>query len=66
MAVTGGTIALVLLALAVGGTLLLSLALYYHWIRYGTGILGTFLVMVSYAIGTAVIILAALGVFAQL
>lgn len=66
MPITGTTIALVLLALAVFGTLLLSLVLYYHWIRYGTGILGTFLIMVSYALGTAVLVLAALGVFAQL
>ena len=62
---TGG-FAFVLLGLATGGTAILALALYYHWVRYGVGIFSTFSVMVSYAIGTAVLLLAALGVFAQL
>ncbi len=66
MVVSSGTVAFVLLAFAAGGTLLLALALYYHWVRYGVGIIGTFIVMVSYAIGTAVLLISALGVFAQL
>lgn len=59
-------IALGLLALATAGTLLLSLMLYYHWVRYGVGVLGTFAIMIGYALGTAVLLLAALGAFAQL
>jgi hypothetical protein len=64
--ITIGTVALFLLAIAVIGTLLLSLILYYHWVRFGVGIFGTLGVMVAYAVGVCAIILAALGLFAQL
>lgn len=63
---TAGGFAFILLALALGGTLILALMLYYHWIRYGVGVLSTFSVMVVYAVGIAALILSALGVFAQL
>lgn len=62
----GGAISTGLLGLIVGVTLIIALMLYYHWVRYGVGILGTFAVMISYAAGTAVLLLAALGVYAQL
>ncbi len=52
--------------LAVLITIVVSIMLYYHWIRYGVGIVGTFLVMVVYAAGTAVLLLAALGLLTQL
>lgn len=45
---------------------IVSLMLYYHWIRYGIGIAGTFIVMVVYAVGTAILLLSALGLLATI
>lgn len=61
-----GALATGLLGLVVGVTLIIALMLYYHWVRYGVNVLGTFAVMVAYTAGTAVLLLAALGTFAQL
>ena len=40
--------------------------LYYHWVRYGIDIAGTLVVMVVYGIGTVVILMALLGIVAQI
>ena len=59
--VATGLFGLTLLVVAV-----VSLMLYYHWVRYGIGVAGTFIVMVVYAVGIAVLLLAALGLLATL
>ncbi len=64
--ISGNTLALGFFGLAVGATLIVSLMLYYHWIRYGVNVLGTFAIMIGYAAGTAILLLAALGTFSQL
>lgn len=66
MIISTGSVAAILLALALGGTCILALMLYYHWVRYGVGVLSTFSIMVAYALGVAVLVVSALGVFAQL
>jgi len=66
MIISTGSVAFVLLALAASGTCILALMLYYHWVRYGVGILSTFSIMVAYALGVAVLLVSALGLFAQL
>ena len=47
-------------------TLIVSLMLYYHWIRFSVGVVSTFAVMIVYALGVAVLLLAALGLLSQL
>lgn len=44
----------------------MSVVLFYHWVRYSVGIASTALVMVIYAAGAALLVLAALGVLVQL
>ena len=50
---------------AAGVTALISVMLYYHWVRYGMTIVGTLLVMVIYGLGTALILTSMLGLIAQ-
>lgn len=56
----GGIFGLVLLVGAV-----MTLVLFYHWIRYNLGLFSTLLVMVVYSVGAGALVLAALGVLAQ-
>lgn len=66
LALYDGALATGLLGLVVGVTLIIALMLYYHWVRYGVNVLGTFTVIIGYTAGTAVLLLAALGMFSQL
>ncbi len=44
----------------------ISAVLYYHWIRFGIGILGTITVMVVYAVGTVTLLLSLFGLIITL
>jgi|CXWL01.1.fsa_nt_gi hypothetical protein len=63
---TTAGIAFIVFAFAAAVTALISAVLYYHWVRYGTDVLGTIAIMIIYAIGTALLLLMLLGVTAQL
>ena len=43
----------------------ISATLYYHWVRYGVNIVGTLSVMITYGLGTVVILLMLLGLVIQ-
>ncbi len=45
---------------------IITVMLFYHWVRYGIGVAGTFAIMAIYAVGTAVLLLALLGLVEQL
>lgn len=64
--ITLTTIALGIFALATLVTAVVSAMLYYHWVRYGVGMVSTFFVMSIYAIGTALLLLSAYGLITQL
>jgi hypothetical protein len=55
-----------LFLIALIATCITAAILYYHWIRYGVGIVGTVTIMIVYAVGMTILLLAALGFLTQI
>lgn len=53
-------------AAILGGAVLISFVLFYHWVRYNPGIVSTVIIMAVYSVGTAALLLSLFGVIAQL
>lgn len=66
MIVTSATIGFLIFAIAAIITAGLSAVLFYHWVRYGVGVLGVLTIMAIYSIGTVGILLMLLGLTVQL
>lgn len=66
MITAGATIGFLIFAIAAIITAVLSAVLFYHWVRYGVGIVGMLTVMVVYTVGTIGILLMLLGLTVQL
>ncbi len=63
---TAASISFIILCFVAVITAIVSAMLYYHWVRYGVGVVATVVVMIVYALGTVALLLMLLGLVAQM